>query len=191
MATLLICDLVNNDTPSVNSVIKDDTDKHMLTCSKHDLLDWCNCRARMLTTNADAAQIAAMDENNVTVPVVPTKGYNANVLVVPLHRENMHSFMFVPKGFNEDGIHIGVTTRYDGRLAMRLMLWDWLIFAYNDSNYLCEQPIHQGGPALKGPWGSPQERVLNVFSLLTTGACTVCAPYLDASSDVPVDPSGA
>lgn len=175
------------------AIITDDGKK--ITCSKHGGGGWCNHLVEMFSTPFahDATDLAAIDtDTTVTVPLIPTEDRWANVLLSPANAGMLH--VFVEDAKPE---HIGMLAEGEGRYAIRLMMFEWLRFKWNNLEGWCSNPAHaqlggrpaynkktknrETGDGIQYEYGA----LADLYDVLTKGICTRCSYYSDASLDVP------
>lgn len=185
-----------------DSPVYDDPDQGRLRCEVHAGTYWCEHMVKWVgsVANLDAAQIDMIDDPEpVTVPIMPSKDVWAICQVVGLHIGGMHEVFvtlkhqpikgtgrFEPK---KDLHSIGVLAPGEGRYAIRLILFEWLKHKWVTGPE-CSAPTHNF--AVKPRWpvvprmtDPTNDQLVDLWFMLTEGACSSCAGFLDISDDVP------
>jgi hypothetical protein len=191
MATVSVCEVIGAPGNG-KAKITDDLDEHgTVKCNSHVNMPWCACREKMMLENLDAGQIEAIDEQIVTVPVVPSANSWAKMLVINMHRDGLHSVELLIGDKIENAecprLHIGITARGDGRGAIRLMLWDFLKYEFANVPP-CDSPVHRDphfSTADDKARYPVTKDLVTTLSILQTGMCQNCAVLADSSLDVP------
>lgn len=166
---------------------------------------WCAHMEEMCavgSTFEDDIRNVGDSPERFTVPLTPTVGLWASVLV-----QNMHNHGFkqvtVPllpgtRAMEADEHYLGLLAEDEGRGAIRLMLFDWYRSEW-DAFQGCRESTHglTGGhrllsasfhdnPSMKKVPRIPTVALAGMHSVLTTGYCKHCLALRDASADAPV-----
>lgn len=203
MATVAIAEVVSEGT---TAIIADDQVNVILVCSQAGhVKEWCEHKAVLMQSNADAKQFDGFSpddgEHQVTVPLFPTRDINVRCTVVPLHSGGMSEVSLVlpnPDPAAQPRLeHLGILTPGEGRLAIRTLIVEWLRFQY-EHVVACRVSTHSKSPLDPfSPNAKTARRIDNLdsisevpalidtLSLLSVGACSKCAAYLDPGTDIP------
>jgi hypothetical protein len=166
---------------------------YQLVCHQCDGAVWCGHLNRIMASHLDRLEMGM-----VAVPLVPTKGAWAGVLLVPqdtlgppefqgtvygltsqnrIEIPNLDGHITFPGDWTMDHIY-----PYEGRMTLRALIVDRL--TGESGSLICASKTH--------PWNKPRKfamadtpRVADLWSLLVHGFCSDCTKFLDTSQDVP------
>lgn len=211
MATVKIADVTCDN---VTAIVGDDTNRGALMCSQCDKnpthTEWCRHKARLLQDNLDARQFSGLNKDadplEISVPIFPTKNLWVRAEVVPAHTGMSEVALVIanhaaPGGLTFEKVHMGIIVDGEGRYAIRNLVIEWLRHKYTTVPF-CPAPTHKARMhdpfseahlpnQLKRPplnldqVGAQVQPLIDTYFMLTKGACSKCAEYMDSSADVP------